>query len=125
MAAAGTAAGTIDALVGTQESTVYNPDNSQAQIEIATLGDTPEQPEPRDEPAADAACGPPWDAAANLLLHEAARLCTAHGVDAEAFMSGAWSAYLSSRPGMREHIEEQQLRDQIEDLRKRGRLPTA
>ena len=108
---------------------MHNPDNSQAEIE--TLGETPEKPEPRDAPAAGDAAAPvgpgerPWDAAANQLLHEAARLCTAHGVDAEAFMSGAWSAYLSSRPGMREYIEEQQLRDQIDELRKRGRLPTA
>jgi hypothetical protein len=100
---------------------VYNPDNSQAAIETETL----ETPEPSAEPAPREPGGRPWDAAANQLLREAALLCIAHGVDPDTFMSGAWSAYVASRPGMRDQLEEQQLREHIDELRKLGRLPSA
>jgi hypothetical protein len=107
---------------------VYNPDNSQARIEIETLSESRESretPEPDAEPAPIATGVRPWDAAANQLLREAALLCIAHGVDPDTFMSGAWSAYVASRPGMRDQLEEQQLREHMDELRKQGRLPTA
>jgi hypothetical protein len=40
-------------------------------------------------------------------------------------MKAAWSAYVESRPGMREHLEELQLREQLDELRKLGRLGVA
>lgn len=68
---------------------------------------------------------PPWHAAVGRLFSEAAALCVEHGVDLDVFMNGAWSAYLEARPGMRDQIEEAQLRQQLDELRKRGRLATA
>ncbi|MBC7976663.1 MAG: hypothetical protein H7138_16945 [Myxococcales bacterium] len=68
---------------------------------------------------------PSWHAEVSRLLSHAAELCVAHGLDVESFMSGAWSAYVESRPGMREHLEELQLREQLDELRKLGRLGEA
>jgi hypothetical protein len=67
----------------------------------------------------------PWYTEVSQLLSHAAELCVAHGLDVESFMSGAWSAYVESRPGMREQIEELQLREQLDELRKLGRLGAA
>jgi hypothetical protein len=67
----------------------------------------------------------PWHAEVSQLLSQAAALCVAHGVDVDAYMSGAWGAYVEARPGMRDHLEEMHLRDQLEELRKLGRLGSA
>jgi hypothetical protein len=67
----------------------------------------------------------PWHAEVGRLLTQAAGLCVDHGVDLDAFMKGAWSAYVESRPGMRDYLEEMQLRDQLEDMRKNGRMGEA
>ncbi len=67
----------------------------------------------------------PWHAEVGQLLSQAASLCVDHGVDLDAFMKGAWSAYVESRPGMRDYLEEMQLRDQLEDLRRNGRMGEA
>ena len=67
----------------------------------------------------------PWHVLVSQLLSQAAALCVEHGVDIDAFMSGAWAAYLEARPGMRDHIEELKLRDQLEELRKLGRMGSA
>jgi hypothetical protein len=67
----------------------------------------------------------PWQFMLDVLLHQAAALCVQNGVDIEAFMHGAWSAYVETRPGMRDQIEESQLRSQLDELRKFGRLGTA
>ncbi len=56
------------------------------------------------------------------LLNQAARKCD---VDPDAFVRGAWAAYLDAHPGMREHLEELQLRAQLEDLRKSGMMGSA
>ena len=48
----------------------------------------------------------PWHAEVGDLLAEAAELCVEHGLDVESFMKGAWSAYVESRPGMKEYLEE-------------------
>ncbi len=66
-----------------------------------------------------------WNAQVGELLAHAAALCVQHGVDVDHFMKGAWSAYVEARPDMREHLEEMQLRDQLEELRKLGRLAEA
>ena len=67
----------------------------------------------------------PWHAEVGDLLAEAAGLCVEHGLDVESFMKGAWSAYVESRPGMKEYLEEMQLRQQLDELRKVGRMGEA
>lgn len=68
---------------------------------------------------------PPWQAEVGTLLTQAAALCVEHGVDVDSFMRGAWSAYVEARPGMRDYLEEMQLRDQLEEIRKLGRMAEA
>jgi hypothetical protein len=67
----------------------------------------------------------PWQAEVSRLLTRAAALCVAEGVEVENFMKGAWSAYIEARPGMRDYLEEIQLRDQLEEIRKAGRMGEA
>ena len=75
--------------------------------------------EPNDAPRL------PWQAAVGRLLSEAAALCVQHGVDLDHFMRGAWSAYVEARPGMRDYLEEKELRDQLDEIRKLGRMGQA
>ncbi len=78
------------------------------------------------EPApTSATAAQPWSAQVGELMAQAAALCVQHGIDVDSFMKGAWSAYVEARPGLREHLEEMQLRDQLEDLRKLGRVGAA
>jgi hypothetical protein len=56
------------------------------------------------------------------LLGQAAATCD---VDPDAFVRLAWSAYLAAHPGMKEHLEEMQLRQQLEELRQAGRIAQA
>ena len=56
------------------------------------------------------------------LLAKAASRCD---VDPDSFVRGAWAAYLESRPGMKEHLEELHLKQQLEELRKDGRIGLA
>lgn len=67
----------------------------------------------------------PWHAAVGELLTQAAELCVEHGVDLDSFMRGAWSAYVEARPGMRDYLEEMQLRDQLDEIRKSGQMGQA
>lgn len=67
----------------------------------------------------------PWQAEVGRLLTAAAALCVQEGVDVDNFMKGAWSAYVEARPGMRDYLEELQLRDQLEEIRKLGRMAQA
>lgn len=67
----------------------------------------------------------PWQAEVGRLLTQAATLCVEHDVDIDSFMRGAWSAYVETRPGMRDYLEEMQLRDQLEEIRKAGRMGQA
>jgi hypothetical protein len=67
----------------------------------------------------------PWHAQVGHLLTQAAALCVDHDIDLDAFMKGAWSAYVETRPGMRDFLEEMHLRDQLEELRKAGRMGEA
>lgn len=96
------------------------PNNSHAQIQIDA---TSEPREASSEP--DSREPRPWNAEANRLLRDAAALCIANDVDLDTFMSGAWAIYVEARPGMRAHIEETQLREQLDELRKLGRIATA
>jgi hypothetical protein len=67
----------------------------------------------------------PWHAQVGQLLTQAAALCVEHDIDLDAFMKGAWSAYVESRPGMRDYLEEMQLREQLDEIRKTGRMAAA
>ena len=80
------------------------------------------EPETSSEPTASRV---PWHAEVGALLNRAAELCVEHGLDADTFMTGAWTAYIESRPGLREHLEELQLLGQLDELRKLGRLGQA
>lgn len=86
----------------------------------ASEPETPEsEPEPIDAPRLS------WQAEVGRLLSRAAALCVEQSVDVDSFMKGAWSAYVEARPGMREHLEELQLRDQLDEIRKTGRMAEA
>jgi hypothetical protein len=99
---------------------VHNHNNTaNADIEIA---DEPIEPiETIDEPNETM----PWHAEVGRFLTQAAELCVEHGVDLEGFMRGAWSAYVETRPGMRDHLEEMHLRDQLDKMRKLGHMGQA
>ena len=66
-----------------------------------------------------------WPTKVSEQLARAAALCVEHGVDLEAWMRGAWSAYVEARPGYREYLEEQHLLGQLEELRRVGRIGRA
>lgn len=67
----------------------------------------------------------PWDAEVGDLLAAAAALCVEHGLDVDTFMKGAWNAYVEARPGLRDYLEEMQLRSQLDEIRKLGRMGEA
>jgi hypothetical protein len=80
---------------------------------------TPEVPQGAEAPPK------PWQAEVGELLAQAAELCVEHGLDVDTFMRGAWSAYIEARPGLRDYLEEMQLRSQLEEIRKLGRMAEA
>ena len=84
---------------------------------------------PKPHPAMPAPVVPepqkPWHAEVGDLLAQAALLCVEHGLDVDTFMKGAWSAYIEARPGLRDYLEEMQLRNQLEEIRKAGRMGEA
>ena len=67
----------------------------------------------------------PWHAEVGDLLAQAAILCVQNGLDVDTFMKGAWSAYVEARPGLKDYIEEMQLRNQLDEIRKLGRMGEA
>lgn len=56
------------------------------------------------------------------LLAQAANHCE---VDPEAFLRSAWTAYFEAHPAVREHLEQQHLMAELEQLRKTGRIALA
>ena len=66
-----------------------------------------------------------WQSEVSELLARAAELCVEHDVDMDPFVRGAYSAYLAARPGLREHLEEQQLKATLDEMRKSGRIASA
>jgi hypothetical protein len=86
---------------------------------VQNPNDTIPKPPPTAEPSK------PWHSEVGDLLAQAAVLCVQHGLDVDAFMRGAWSAYVEARPGLRDYIEEMQLRNQLDELRKAGRIGEA
>lgn len=67
----------------------------------------------------------PWNVEVSELLTRAAELCVEHEVDVDPFVRGAYSAYLEARPGLREQLAEMQLKMQLEEMRKLGRIALA
>jgi len=67
----------------------------------------------------------PWQEEASELIARAAELCVEHDVDLEVFVRGAYSSYLEAKPGMREELRDRQLAQQIDELRRAGRLASA
>ena len=59
------------------------------------------------------------------LLLQAADLAVQHGLDVETFLAGSWDAFLSSKPGLREALEDRELKAQLKRLRKRGLVGSA
>ena len=59
------------------------------------------------------------------LLQSAAELSARADLPSEDFMAAAWSAYLTARPGLREELEEKELRNQLKKLRKQGLVASA
>ena len=66
-----------------------------------------------------------WQSDVGELLARAAQLSVENNVDVESFVRGAYSAYVETRPGMREYLEEMQLRQALEQMRSEGRIASA
>ena len=66
-----------------------------------------------------------WQAEIERSLARAAELCVEHDLDVDTFMRGAWEAYVHARPGLRAYLEDLQLRAQLEEIRKSGRIGEA
>ena len=69
----------------------------------------------REEPVETA-----WIEEVGALLDKAAKIAAANGLEGELFKRAAWNAYLDARPGLRQELEDKQLRAQLRKLRKRG-----
>jgi hypothetical protein len=59
------------------------------------------------------------------LLRRAAKLAAEHSADTDLFMQAAWAACLDARPGLREQLEDKELRAKLKKLRKRGLVAAA
>ena len=66
-----------------------------------------------------------WASELEHLLAKAAKLAAAHDVHTDAFLHAAWSACLDARPGLRDELEDKELRAQLRKLRKQGLVGTA
>lgn len=66
-----------------------------------------------------------WQREVKELLARAAELCAEHDMQMDPFLRRATAAYLDARPGMREYLEEEQLKAQLEELRQSGRMAEA
>jgi hypothetical protein len=66
-----------------------------------------------------------WQSEVSELLARAAQLCVENDVEMDPFVRGAYSAYVEARPGMREYLEELQLKATLEQMRTQGRIAEA
>lgn len=66
-----------------------------------------------------------WQRQVSELLARAAQLCVEHGVDLDSFVRGAYSSYVQANPGMREYLEELQLKAALDEMRRVGRMASA
>jgi hypothetical protein len=76
--------------------------------------------QPGIEPPPDA-----WLQELTTLLEQAAQLAAANGIEGEVFKRAAWNAYLDAKPGLRQQLEDKQLRAQLRKLRKQGLVGSA
>lgn len=79
-------------------------------------------------PVEAAAIAPEQDAAwteVERLLRRAAKLAGSSSDSGDAFMQAAWAAFLEERPGLREALEDKELRSQLKKLRKKGLIGQA
>lgn len=74
---------------------------------------------------ADQTNSKPWRAEVNELFARLAELCVENEVELDSFMGAAYSAYVDARPGLRDWLEEQQLRAQLDQVRQNGRMAEA
>lgn len=58
-------------------------------------------------------------------LHAAAEAAVEAGVELDPWMQAAWATYVEHRPGLRQHLEDVQLANQIDELRQRGQVGEA
>lgn len=58
-------------------------------------------------------------------LYHASTAAAEQGMSLEEFMQLAWSMYVDARPGLREHLAEVTLAQQLQDLRAQGRIGQA
>lgn len=68
---------------------------------------------------------PAWLQELADLLDKAAKVAAANGIEGDVFKRAAWNAYLDARPGLRQELENKQLRSQLRKLRKRGLVGSA
>lgn len=66
-----------------------------------------------------------WKAEVRELFARAAQLSVEHDLDLDTFVRQAYAAYFTARPGLQEELVEQQLADQLEELRRTGRIAQA
>lgn len=66
-----------------------------------------------------------WSVEVSELLAHAAELSAANTVELDQFIRGAYAAYFKARPGMREEMAERVLSEQIDELRRTGRIAVA
>ena len=66
-----------------------------------------------------------WQSEVSELLTRAAELCVENSVDMDPFMRGAAAAYFAARPGLREQLEEMQLRATLQTMRDDGKIARA
>ena len=60
-----------------------------------------------------------------VLLRKAAELSAGQDIPSETFMAAAFNAYLEARPGLREELEDKELKTQLRKLRKQGLIAMA
>lgn len=75
---------------------------------------------PRLEPPAS-----DWLAELAAALERAAEIAAANGIDGDVFKRAAWDAYLNARPGLRQELEDKQLKAQLRKLRRQGLIGQA
>jgi hypothetical protein len=66
-----------------------------------------------------------WIRELHKLLSRAAALAVENDVDNEAFLRGAFAAYLDAQPGLREALEDQHIVAELAALREAGRVAQA
>jgi hypothetical protein len=66
-----------------------------------------------------------WKREVRELFGRAAQLSVEHDLDLDTFVRQAYAAYFAVSPGLQEEIVEQQLVDQLEELRRAGRIAQA